>query len=342
MTKLQNHSIDLFNSSEKKFALDSFDSNHSFYDRIDTKQVSPLDKLAQLESEQKNKPANTSKSLAKRAKAKYFTNAFSIPLAALESPLQKSYNNTIFGCSNVLIQQGQKITSTYCGNRWCVVCNRIRTAKMINSYTPALNLLKTKYFVTLTIPNVPGSKLKTSILDMIRNFQNAIKYIRKNKVDIIGLRKLECTYNPNTLTFHPHFHLIVDSELAAKKLIEAWLLRYPAAREIAQDFRPADDNTVMEMFKYFTKIATNHVVHVKALDIIFQAMRNLRVYQPFGIAKVSEEIDEIQSQIIDDLQIAEKTWTWLESDWVDKETGELLTNYKPDDMMITMCKNIIT
>lgn len=310
-----------------------FDSNESNKNLFCDQNGSPLDKLAQLESVRFPQ-------LAKRAKAKYFTNAFAVPLSQLKSPLQKSYNNTIFGCSNTLIQQGQTLTSTYCNNRWCIVCNRIRTAKMINAYTPALKKLECKHFVTLTIPNVGGKELRKSIEEMTRNFQNTVKFMRKKKVEIIGLRKLECTYNPSSDSYHPHFHLIVDSRFSAETLVKEWLNRYPKARKVAQDFRPADDSTTMEMFKYFTKITTNHVVYVKALDIIFQAMRNLRVYQPFGIEKVSEDIDDIESQLIENLKIAEATWSWIECDWINLETGECLTNYQPNALMLEMCKNI--
>ena len=111
---------------------------------------SPLDKLAQLAPYKKY----TLETLARRAKAKFFTNAYTVRLAMLKSPLQKSYNNTIFGCSALLYQTGKTITTHYCNNRWCVVCNRIRTAKMINGYKKPLSELKEKYFVTLTIPNV--------------------------------------------------------------------------------------------------------------------------------------------------------------------------------------------
>jgi hypothetical protein len=212
---------------------------------------------------------------------------------------------------------------------------------MINAYTPALQKLQQKHFVTLTIPNVKAKDLRKSIEDMTRNFQNIVKFMRKKKIQIVGLRKLECTYNPTSDTYHPHFHLIVDTRLSAETLQNEWLNRYTKAKKIAQDFRPADDATMMEMFKYFTKITTNHVVYVKALDVIFQAMRNLRVYQPFGIERVSEEIDDVQSQIIENLKIAEATWTWIECDWINLDTGECLTNYKPNDQMIEMCKSIV-
>jgi len=303
-----------------------------------------LDKLAQLYPNTPiNNPENTLKSLYRRAKAKYFTNSFVIPLALLKSDLQKSYNNTIYGCSNVLRQRGQKITGKYCGNRWCIVCNRIKTAKLINAYKPELEKLKDKQFVTLTIKNVKGENLRSAMLDMIKTFQNIRRELHKKKIRFVGIRKLECTYNPGTNEYHPHFHLIVEGILPAKLLVDSWLRRYPTSDKRAQNIKPADNGSLMELFKYFSKIITDKTIYVKALDLIFTSMYRLRVYQPFGMSKVekvTEEIDELQVQTIEDLKEAEKTWHWVEHDWVDVITGETLTGYEPDETMKTIVNNI--
>ena len=89
-----------------------------------------IDTLVQLYTDPQTKPLQT---LTRRAKAKFLSNAINFPLIDLKSPLKKSYWQT-WHCTSVLLQEGQKITSQYCNNRWCIVCNRIRTAKMINKY----------------------------------------------------------------------------------------------------------------------------------------------------------------------------------------------------------------
>lgn len=53
------------------------------------------------------------------------------------SKLIKSYKNTFFGCADtLLVADNENLTTTYCKNRWCGVCNRIKTAKSINAYLP--------------------------------------------------------------------------------------------------------------------------------------------------------------------------------------------------------------
>ena len=310
----------------------------------DQKTNPSLDKLAQpIPFGSENNPENTLKSLSKRAKAKYFTNSFVIPLALLKTDLQKSYNNTIYGCSNILQQTGQKLTGKYCGNRWCVVCNRIKIAKLINAYKPALEKLKDKRFVTLTIKNVKGENLRSAIQEMTKTFILIKKQFQKKKIRFVGIRKMECTYNTRENEYHPHFHLIIEGIQPATLLVNKWLERYPVSDKRAQYNEETDEGSLMELFKYFSKIITDGVVYIEALDLIFTSMYGLRVYQSFGIPKVnevSEEIEELQAQTIEDLKEAEKTWHWIDNDWIDKTTGEMLTGYEPDDTMKRIIKNI--
>ena len=52
----------------------------------------------------------------------------------------------------MLLQEGGKLSAKYCGNRWCLVCNSIRTAKLFAAYGPTLRSWEDAHFVTLTIP----------------------------------------------------------------------------------------------------------------------------------------------------------------------------------------------
>jgi hypothetical protein len=298
-----------------------------------------LDKLAQLCQVPKTGACRDAKNdinkLKKRARSKYMTNSYTVQLAKLKSPLQKSYNNTIYGCSSTLIQDDNKITTSYCGNRWCLVCNRIRTAKMINAYMPVFEEMKDKVFLTLTIPNVKGDFLREAIKNMTKTFRLIQKYTKAK-----GLRKLECTYNPIRNDYHPHFHFVLENDSQAQEILLEWLKRYPNSNKAAQDVRKCTDSSVYELFKYFTKIiVSDKCIYIKNLDVIFQAMRNLRVYQPFGgIKKVSEDIDEIEAEEYEDLSKNNKIWQWFEKDWVDTETGETLTGYEPDENLKTLFK----
>ncbi len=287
-----------------------------------------LDKLAQL---RKNKVEK----FKKRAKSKYITMGFLSDLIALKSSLEKSYKNTWF-CVKELIydHEKSKITGKYCNNRWCLVCNRIRTGKLINGYFAEISGFKQKFMVTLTIPNVSEIGLKPSIKEMNRTFRKILDIARKRGLKINGIRKTECTYNFKTETFHPHYHLIVDGKLQSEFIIHEWLKRYPNANRKAQDLRVADDNSIKELFKYFTKIVTRskeqtkneYPIFIKPLDAINRAFYGMRVFQPFGeVKKQNEDIEDIQSENLE-FAFDGNIWEWVqtESDWV-SEYGELLT-----------------
>jgi len=297
------------------------------------KSGSKLDTLAQLAHPNKIKGSGSAKkTFLKRAETKYISNSVALKLADLRTPFQQSYYNT-YHCSETLQQVGKSITSRYCNNRWCLTCNRIRTAKLINGYVGVLSKLEDKQFVTLTVPNVSAEQLPDTLALMAKTF-NAIRkrFTKYTKTPIVGIRKLEITYNPNRQDFHPHYHFLVSGRNVSELLVSEWLKRFSGTGKVAQDVRQADDKSVMELFKYFTKIVTKEQIHIKPLDVIFSSMRGMRVFQPMGIKKdVDENIKELQSERYKDLEDREVEWTWIDTDWIDRNTGEMLTGYSPSE-----------
>lgn len=291
--------------------------------------------------------------LRKRARAKYYSSGVAGGLYMLDSPLKKSYATTFFQCAETLEQIGTKVTSRYCGHRWCVVCNRIRTANLIKGYEGPLSRLEDLRFVTLTVPNVGSNDLRETIERMVNEVQAIQNMFQKRQKrgqqvwQLVGLRKLECTYNAKTGEFHPHFHFIVSGKEAAKGLRAEWLRRVETATCKAQDVRKAGKGSERELFKYFAKMVTKvdgkHVTLLEPLDIIFQAMRGLRVFQPMGgLKKVSEEIEELKAVEVAGIQAVEETvyWQWDSSDWVNTETAEARTGYIPSAQAEELNSNI--
>jgi plasmid rolling circle replication initiator protein Rep len=285
-----------------------------------------LDTLAQLRTDPpRTDPKNV---LKKRALAKFFSNEIIFPLIDLNSPLNKAYWST-FHCSSILLQDGKKITGKYCNNRWCIVCNRIRTAKLINGYLPVIKSeFKDPKFVTLTVPNVLGPDLKETITGMIKTIRKITDLFRNRRdFRLKGIRKIEVTYSDHK-DFHPHFHILVEGKQVSEELVKAWLSNYPDSDRRGQDIRPADQNSMIELFKYSTKITAESKNNPEALDTIFKALYKKRVFQPIGLKKlsVSEDIDEIQAQEIEDLKSDIDVWIWEQDlkDWLNS-SGEFLT-----------------
>ena len=214
---------------------------------------------------------------------------------------------------------------------------------MINGYKEPLSQLENPYFVTLTIPNVKGKYLKSSIEGMQKNFTKIRKNLTKTyAIKIKGIRKTECTYNEKKDDYHPHYHILLSGKYEAECLINSWLAYNPTCDKKGQHMEEANKDSLMELFKYFTKVVNKGTFYPKQMDIIFRSMKNKRVFQPIGIKKqVSEDVEEIEVQKIDFKGFQTEIWVWEQTafDWVSCH-GETLTEYEPSKEFTTYLNKI--
>jgi hypothetical protein len=315
-----------------------------------------LDNIAQLPTAPKIEGLEGTKtnlkSYEKRAKGKFYTQKINGPLCYIDSPIHKLYERA-YHCNNTLYQKGDKITAKYCNSRTCINCNRIRTAKLVKGYlTPLKELANIEpdnnlEFVTLTIPNCKPEELNDIVYSMKKNLTNLIRVIReKRKIDISGITKIECTYNDNENTFHPHFHLIVNKN-SGQLIIDEWLKRYPEAAHWCQKTQKADTGSLLEMFKYTTKFlikdntTKRQKIYTHAIDLIMQSFYKKRTIQPFGKLKklkdeVSEEVEELISEHIEEFEDKDEEfichWNWCDerNNWF--ASNMPLTEFKPPNI----------
>ena len=265
----------------------------------------------------------------KRRRAKAITAAMSAKLGAIESPLNAGYKRA-YHCANYLIQNGNKVTSNYCNHRCCNVCNRIKSAKMLQGYAEPLLAIKNIHFVTCTAPNVTAEELSAEMTRMQHAWRRIYKNLKQRykHLPIKGMYKLECTYNYKTKKFNPHFHFLISSYETAKEIQRQWLKQFPSARLAGQDIRPADDKSLFELFKYVTKSVVSNNYSAIAMDTIYQALQHRNTYYRVGIKKkVSEDLDDLQSQTIEFKDEAVDVWKWCYTgqDWYTSD-GEAFIN----------------
>jgi hypothetical protein len=207
--------------------------------------------------------------------------------------------------------------------------------------------MQDKQFITLTVKNCTGDKLRQTIETMIKQFRQIQDLRRKQKkTPLKCIRKIECTYNPDTNEYHPHLHLILEGFRQGCELIYEWLKRNPTAVMEAQDIRQCYEP--IELFKYFAKLTsksgkdTKHYKGSKlindewhypeALDLIFRSIEGIRIIQPMGGVKmVSDEIEELETQEVENIQEENTIWIYRGSDWIDTSTAEMLTGYYPTE-----------
>ena len=303
-----------------------------------------LDTLGQVGKLEINPPRKTNiDSYKNRAKAKAISNEMALKLVDCNSPLKQGYFNTYY-CSSTILQDGNKAKAHYCKYRWCLVCNRIRTANLIKGYLTPINQLPNLKFITLTVVSVTHRELKTTIEDMQDTFNKIVDVLRKtHKIKLQGIRKIECNYNLTANTYNPHFHCLLSlTEHEAKLLVKLWMDRHPTNDIKAQDIRTADVNTLPEMFKYFTKMLTKGKFYAEAQDKIFQAFKRKRTVQSYGIKKeVSEDIEDLIGQNIDFKDNQSEIWVWEKDifDWVSSQ-GETWCNFIPSLTTTELINNI--
>ena len=282
--------------------------------------------------------------LTKRAIAKYSSDSLVKKLLASPRQNHKGYNDTLRCCYVLNEGVDEKLRSWgYCDRRHCIVCNRIKTAQLIEAYLPLIKAMPAPHFVTLTVKNVEAVDLASTLKEMQKEFAKIIdsgKKRRGGRVPLDGLKKIEVTYNndPSSKsfdTFHPHFHVIVASSMDAEQLYLDWISN--AAFTVdwkGQDFREADENSVMELFKYVSKLhfktdrndPESDKRAVEAVDVIMNAINGVQLFKPFGNlygAKIKPpETPKTGAGINEE---PEARHEWRGHDWEEKRRTEIIT-----------------
>jgi len=312
-----------------------------------------LDTLAQLDNETpKTTVVSPYETLQKRAFSKYYTRKILMPLIDLKNGREKQYWNT-FHCCNTLEQNSEgKIISKYCKNRWCIVCNRIRSGILHHTHRKSLESVNTR-FITLT-SDLTKKCLTMSDLDATLDiYYKAWNKVWRNTKHKYGklkcLRKTEVTYSYRDGWFHPHFHIILENNSDEADFMVAQWIRIieeygGIASKKANKNLPADDGAYAEIFKYLCKMYDtienketgkfDFVLPYPAqkLDDIFSALKGRRIFQTYNLRDVEVEDFEVENATIfmDEKRDYHTIWNWEQEvrTWVDYDTGELRTEWK--------------
>lgn len=298
-----------------------------------------------------------------RGKRKFITVQLTLSLidvakAKKDKKMEKKLWNS-FHCQRKITESNGVIYGNYCKNRMCTVCMAIRKADIINRYYPVLSLWEQPQFVTLTIKSCYAKRLPFMMDKMIRAFQLIIdrtrkRYERGNGLKLIGIRSLECNFNPIERTYNPHFHVIVPNKEMADLLKREWLAQWPRkyAQHWCQKIIPVYDIklNLIEVIKYGSKIFTepemkkkakgqkgNPKIYARALYNILKAMNNRRLFDRFGFNVSTATIEPTGAKVITDFQ--EMIYIPKLHDWINKGTMERLTNFAPPADILDLLRN---
>jgi len=260
----------------------------------------------------------------------------------------KAYRNTYY-CQNRILTVENKIHGKYCKNRFCTLCTAIRKAELINKYLPVIATWEDAQFITLTVKSIPAARLQLIMRKMVEGFQIIKnKYLKRSlrgkSIKLMGIRSLECNFNPLKKTYNPHWHIVVPNKIIADILMNEWMQLWSRrnkkwTHKDAQFVRPVKntEKDMIEVIKYGAKIFTDpegkkckipgnkRYVYAAALDNIYAAMKNLRLFDRFGF-NLPKQLHIIKNQS----RLTNNYEEWLyhpaSKDWVNRN-DEILTGY---------------
>ncbi len=262
---------------------------------------------------------------------------------------KQSYWNAYHCLSDMTVANG-RIYGKYCKTRCCTICSAIRKATMVNKYLPVIRQWENPYFVTLTVKAQKHHRLNF-IMDGMHKAFRQIKDTHKKRDQrgtgkkLIGLRSLECNFNPIAKTYNPHFHIIVPDRETAKTLVVDWQRKWTKkfTSSYAQHMKEIYncETALIEVVKYGSKIFTEPdvknkkdsktppAIYIDALDNILTAFDGRKLLQSFGFTlPATKDNTKPGETFITDFQ--EKFFDINCNDWIDTENGKGLTGYTPD------------
>jgi hypothetical protein len=321
-----------------------------------TQKTNPITSTAIVSGEGTDILGNTS--LAKRAKRKTITRKMILSLVDIakekgDKEREKAYWNS-YHCQSNIVSYNNKLYGNYCKNRFCTICCAIRKADIINRYYPTLSKWEDTHFITLTTKAIKAHNLEKWIKGMYKAFDRIhnrckTRYKRGKGIKLVGIKSLECNFNPITQTYNPHFHIIVPSKEIANLLKKEWLFqwkpkdkslyRYTFTSPKAQHIRAVEDleHDLIEIIKYGSKIFTEPdlkkksnkiippTIYAYALDNILSAMKGHRLFDRFGFHLPKQPQKENTTKLITNYD----KWVFssTSTDWINPKTGECLTGY---------------
>ena len=305
------------------------------------------------------------KALQGRAKRKTITQSMMLKLIDLakenETPeLENAFWNT-YHCQQKVFTADGRLYGKYCKNRFCTLCCSVRKAEIINRYYPIIKHWEEPHFVTITIKAVNEEKLKSRIDAMIRGFKLISAKHRKRDqrgtgIKLIGVKSLECNFNPNKKTYNPHLHIITANKVMAEVIVKDWLKlctpKFASSKGQKIDKVNGLENSLIEIIKYGTKIftepdlkkrakeSTTAQIYIKALNNILVAMKGKRIFERFGFDIPK---GETKYQTTAKLLSAFDEWEYNSKscDWENIKTGELLSGFKLPSHLQALLENNI-
>ena len=252
----------------------------------------------------------------------------SLKLADIFKELQykKTFVERVISCGDTLQfiqnQDGNlKLYQAYfCKNKLCPMCNWRRSMKYSYQTSRIVDEAikqspKGRFlFLTLTVKNVEGQALNSTISQLTKSFDRLFKRAKVQRNLLGYLRSFEVTHNENDKTYHPHIHVLMmvrpsyfqskKDYITQKEWSDMWsqslkvdyvpMIDIRTVKETGKGLRGA----VLETAKYPTKPIKFDVENKQVVDDLYNGLYRKRQLGYGGLFKTIKkqlQLDDVES-----------------------------------------------
>ena len=269
----------------------------------------------------------------------------SLKLADIFKELQykKTFVERVISCGDTLQfiqnQDGNlKLYQAYfCKNKLCPMCNWRRSMKYSYQTSRIVDEAikqspKGRFlFLTLTVKNVEGQALNSTISQLTKSFDRLFKRAKVQRNLLGYLRSVEVTHNENDKTYHPHIHVLMmvrpsyfqskKDYITQKEWSDMW------SQSLKVDYTPMIDirtvkekgkglrGAVLETAKYPTKPIKMDIENKQVVDDLYNGLYRKRQLGYGGLFKT------IKKQLtLDDVENGDLVYTSDDKENISKGT----------------------
>lgn len=205
---------------------------------------------------------------------------FSKFIQDIEGVMSDKVKDRIFSCGDFLqfladekIEYLKLENANFCGHRFCPQCSANKAREDAIELATLVEYVKQELgyefiFLTLTAPNIGAEEVEQELKEYYEAFTKLFKNKKVKAISKGYIRKLEMTYNAETDTYHPHYHVLIavnksyftdkDYYISQKEWLKMWrkAKRDDSITQVdVRKFKSKDDifKSVLELSKYIAK-----------------------------------------------------------------------------------------
>ena len=251
----------------------------------------------------------------------------SLKLADIFKELQykKTFVERVISCGDTLqfIQNQDGTLKLYqayfCKNKLCPMCNWRRSMKYSYQTSRIVDeAIKQEskgrfLFLTLTVKNVEGQALNSTISQLTKSFDRLFKRAKVQRNLLGYLRSVEVTHNENDNSYHPHIHVLMmmrpsyfkgGNYISQKEWGNLWSQSLKVSYKPMIDIRTVKETgkglrgAVLETAKYPTKPIKLDIENKQVVDDLYNGLYRKRQLGYGGLFKIIKKqlaLDDVES-----------------------------------------------